>query len=243
MKVGVIPLTETSKQPCSYNRIAMLALIALMLHVFAFVSGRGYDTAAVQAAERGDTGAEVTEVQAILAGFGYTVAVDGVYGPQTEKAVRSWQKSNGLLEDGIAGPVTLASLRGAVRVGNAQQVTPTGGLQGRPFAPEGLSNCDEMKFYREQWGLPERFDAIGWRESNCRNEDGVKTFCCYGYWQNYISSHLSRQSAYRQRILTECQTDGYEDINSDTPEDKQRQACVTKVVYSISGYSPWSATA
>jgi|KBSMisStandDraft_5_1062788.scaffolds.fasta_scaffold74573_8 peptidoglycan hydrolase-like protein with peptidoglycan-binding domain len=76
------------------------------------------------AAEPGDRGAEVKEVQTILAGFGYTVTVDGVYGTQTTKAVRSWQKSNGLLVDGIAGPVTLASLRTAIRKGNAQQATP-----------------------------------------------------------------------------------------------------------------------
>jgi len=73
--------------------------------------------------ERGDRGAEVTEIQTILHGFGYSVKVDGVFGPATEKAVRSWQRSNGLQVDGVAGPATLASLRGAVRVGNARQVT------------------------------------------------------------------------------------------------------------------------
>jgi hypothetical protein len=191
---------------------------------------------AANAAEPGDRGVEVTEVQTLLKGYGYTVTVDGVYGPQTEKAVRSWQKSNGLRVDGIAGPVTMNSLRGAVRVGNATQVT---GLNGLPFAPGGLSKCDEMKFYRQQAGLPDVFDSLGWRESNCRNEDSIRTFCCYGYWQNYISSHLSRYSAYRTRILDECKTDSADDINSDEPLDKQRQACVTKVVYDISGLSPW----
>lgn len=63
-----------------------------------------------------------TEVQTILHDFGYTVTVDGSYGPQTEKAVRAWQRSNGLLVDGIAGPVTIASLRAAER-GSQQQVT------------------------------------------------------------------------------------------------------------------------
>lgn len=191
------------------------------------------------AVERGDTGPEVKEVQQILAEFGYTISVDGIYGPQTERVVRSWQRSNGLYVDGIAGPITTQSLRSAVRLGS-QQVAEPRGLQGKPFAPSGFSNCDEMNFYREQWGLPEIFNSLGWRESNCRNEDSVRTFCCYGYWQNYISSHLSRYSAYRPRILNECQVDGADDINSDEPLDKQRQACVTAVVYSISGLSPWS---
>lgn len=193
------------------------------------------------AVERGDQGSDVREVQTILAGFGYTVAVDGIYGPQTEKAVRSWQKSNGLVVDGIAGPITTASLRSATRLNNAQPVgdQPATGLNGLPFAPDGLSNCDEMTYYRQQWGLPDEFDALGWRESNCRNEESVHTFCCWGYWQHYISSHLSRYSAYRSRIINDCQVTGRTDIDSDFPLDKQKQACVTAVVYSISGFSPW----
>jgi hypothetical protein len=72
----------------------------------------------------GDEGIKVAQVQQLLQGFGYTVHVDGEYGPQTEKAVRSWQKSNGLQVDGEAGPATLSSLLKASRLNNAQQVTP-----------------------------------------------------------------------------------------------------------------------
>jgi hypothetical protein len=97
-----------------------------------------------------------------------------------------------------------------------------------------------MTFYRQQAGLPDVFDSLGYRESRCRNEDSVRTFCCYGYFQNYISSHLSRQSAYRDRIITECQVHGADDINSDNPLEKQKSACVTAVVYSISGLRPWA---
>jgi peptidoglycan hydrolase-like protein with peptidoglycan-binding domain len=39
------------------------------------------------------------------------VAVDGIYGPETEGAVRSFQASRGLTVDGIAGPATTAALR------------------------------------------------------------------------------------------------------------------------------------
>lgn len=211
----------------------MKKLVVLLL-ALAFIVGFATDAFATQ---RGDKGAEVTEIQTILKGYGYSVVVDGTYGPQTEKAVRSWQKSNGLTVDGIVGPATLGSLRGAVRQGNAKQVT---GLRGLPFAPDGLGDCDEMQFYRKQAGLPDRFDALGYRESRCRNEDGVRTYCCYGYWQNYISSHLSRNSLYRSRIINECLVTGADDINSDDPVEKQKQACVTSIVYAISGYSPWA---
>ena len=39
------------------------------------------------------------------------IAVDGVYGPETEEAVRSFQASKGLTVDGIVGPATIAALR------------------------------------------------------------------------------------------------------------------------------------
>ena len=38
------------------------------------------------------------------------IYVDGDFGPNTEKAVKKWQKQNGLLDDGIVGPITWNSM-------------------------------------------------------------------------------------------------------------------------------------
>lgn len=99
------------------------------------------------------------------------------------------------------------------------------------FAPPGLSDCDEMTWYRVQAGLPAKFDRLGWRESNCRNEDAVRTFCCHGYWQLYVSLHL-RDHRLASRYAA-CGVDSADDVNSDTPIDKWRQACAAKAVHDV----------
>ena len=60
---------------------------------------------------RGSRGAEVRNIQTRLKSWGYMEgAVDGIYGPKTEAAVRKFQQKNGLTPDGIAGPATLQKI-------------------------------------------------------------------------------------------------------------------------------------
>ncbi len=108
------------------------------------------------------------------------------------------------------------------------------------FAPAGLSNCDEMHWYRVNAGLPAAFDGIGWRESNCRNEEGVHTSCCWGYWQLSVAVHL-RDGRLAGKYHA-CGVYSRFDVDSDTPGDKRRQACAAKALYSVVGMSAWSAT-
>lgn len=107
-------------------------------------------------------------------------------------------------------------------------------------APDGLSNCDEMHWYRVNAGLPSAFDGIGWRESNCRNEEGVHTSCCWGYWQLNVALHL-RDGRLAGRYH-DCGVYSRFDVDSDTPGDKRRQACAAKALYSVVGMSAWAAT-
>ena len=60
---------------------------------------------------RGDRGSQVKQLQADLAAAGYPVGqIDGIFGRQTEAAVKSLQESQGLAVDGIVGPKTAAAL-------------------------------------------------------------------------------------------------------------------------------------
>lgn len=59
----------------------------------------------------GSTGSEVKTIQTKLKNWGYyNGSIDGVYGWQTESAVKSFQKKNGLTVDGVAGERTLNAM-------------------------------------------------------------------------------------------------------------------------------------
>lgn len=61
--------------------------------------------------KQGARGGEVKEVQRRLKNWGYySGSVDGIYGPATVRAVKSFQTKNGLTADGICGKATYAAL-------------------------------------------------------------------------------------------------------------------------------------
>ncbi|RSN21103.1 hypothetical protein DMC61_36275 [Amycolatopsis sp. WAC 04169] len=61
---------------------------------------------------QGATGAAVNRLQrALTAASGKTLAIDGAFGPNTEKAVRDYQTSRGLGVDGVVGQATWGALQ------------------------------------------------------------------------------------------------------------------------------------
>ena len=62
--------------------------------------------------KRGDRGWDVAAMQYILARRGYPPgAIDAVFGPMTDAALRNFQRAYGLSADGLAGPQTISALR------------------------------------------------------------------------------------------------------------------------------------
>jgi len=140
----------------------------------------------------------------------------------------------------LAALIGLGSAQGDYEVavrGEQVVITPVG-LHGQPFAPADWTGCLEMEFYRRQAGLPDRFDSLGWRESNCRNEDGVRTGCCHGYWQMWTDLHLRDHRL--APLMADCEITGPQDLNSDDPLEKQKQACAAKALYDVVGLQAWS---
>lgn len=58
----------------------------------------------------GQSGPEVKELQKRLVAAGYATGVDGDFGAGTDKAVKAFQKANGLPDDGVVGVDTAAAI-------------------------------------------------------------------------------------------------------------------------------------
>jgi peptidoglycan hydrolase-like protein with peptidoglycan-binding domain len=100
------------------KRVSLGALAALTVGPTASIaSGAGTTTSSPGPATTTENiivlteGSEGRQVQLLQQALG-NVTVDGVFGPQTEEAVESFQARNGLTVDGIVGPQTSAALRG-----------------------------------------------------------------------------------------------------------------------------------
>lgn len=63
--------------------------------------------------KHGSRGADVVSLQKKLIDKGYSIQADGIFGNATEFAVRSVQRSCGLIDDGIVGVKTAEALSGA----------------------------------------------------------------------------------------------------------------------------------
>lgn len=137
--------------------------------------------------------------------------------------------------DGPVATVTAPAERGALVEVGPPPIPPAVGLWGKPFAPAGLSRCDEMAWYRAQWGLPDHFDVVGFRESSCRNEVTSSTGCCHGWWQIH-RIHIG------ERHLEHCGIASVADLRGHAPIVKQRQTCAALAVYHAQGSDAWEAT-
>lgn len=81
--------------------------------------------------KRGARGQHVRNLQGLLVANGAFTAIDGDFGPATERSLRSWQGRAGIGADGVAGPVTWGRLLGPMpEVGNRHKGQAARNVQG-----------------------------------------------------------------------------------------------------------------
>lgn len=110
-------LTKTGNSVTKKVRDALIIIIVNIL-ILLMIAIPSRLTASPQATEAtavlsrlGSRSDEVRQIQTKLKAWGYyTGSVDGIFGTQTQTAVKAFQRSNGLTADGIVGTKTLRAL-------------------------------------------------------------------------------------------------------------------------------------
>ncbi|WP_203341052.1 peptidoglycan-binding protein [Planococcus beijingensis] len=119
---------------------------------------------------------EVELLQWTLDHYGLETAVDGIFGPQTEKNVRQYQADKGLRVDGVAGTNTWAALYGE----HDKPADPEGELPAElrnlmDIAPEhqfilrqgsARIEVELLQWTLNEYGLPTTVDGIFGPETN-----------------------------------------------------------------------------
>lgn len=137
----------------------------------------------------GDSGAKVKKLQQALQILGhYTGSIDGKYGDGTTAAVKAFQKTQGMSQDGIAGKVTIKLLFGeeAANAGSSSKKYETERLNwfkgGADVIPKGATfTVKDVKtgrtFTAKRWSGSNHLDA------EPADKDATRTMKeIYGHW-------------------------------------------------------------
>ena len=135
------------------RRIFMIGIMTLsILSIICYIFLKNNEVEALS--KYGSRGDEVTQIQTKLKRWGYYNGnIDGIYGSQTQEAVRYFQRKNGLTVDGIAGPNTLKAM-GIYSSSNSSSSTSSnssdlnllariiyGEARGEPYAGQVAVRC------------------------------------------------------------------------------------------------------
>lgn len=136
----------------------------------------------------GEQGETVTRIQQLLNKYGYlsSANITGYYGEVTEKAVKSFQSSNGLAADGSVGRQTMNRLTGDhVKKAGSSGSSGGSGKGGTVKGGSGVSGL--LSIARSKLGRPYVYGAKGPNSFDC---SGFVYYCLNqaGVRQSYLTS-------------------------------------------------------
>ncbi len=147
----------------------------------------------------GDEGDTVKRVQEILIKLGYLAkgSATGYFGDVTDKAVKSFQKNNGLYADGNVGRKTMAVLTG----GNGKTSSGTSSGSVETGSANGGSVKSLLKVALSKLGCPYKYGAKGPDKFDC---SGFVYWCLnqVGVKQSYITSYQWRTIGKYKKITS-----------------------------------------
>ena len=118
--------------------------------------------------KRGAKGADVRKLQKLLKQHGYSLSVDGDFGPTTHKVVIKFQQDKGLLSDGIVGNKTWSALLQVPKKWEPEEPLP-------PI----LKQAKDLGY--EIWNEPYRLWLFGIRSKETQSNKFDDTLGCYYY--------------------------------------------------------------
>ncbi len=102
------------------KKLTVQIILLFIINILLIIMFSRLPSAEAVAYKLGSQGSTVSQIQTKLKNWGYySGSVDGIYGTQTQAAVKKFQQKNGLTADGIAGTKTLEAIGISTSSGNA----------------------------------------------------------------------------------------------------------------------------
>ena len=167
--------------------ISILITTFILLISFASISNASYSspyTEPTYLVKKGSSGTGVKWVQDMLNHNGYSLTCDGAFGAKTYNAVISFQKSKGLLVDGIVGSATRQALKK-----NAYSSLSTGAVNGYRYTSANINfrNGPGTSYYSK--GILNKGTKVYVYDVRKDGWAYIKYNNSYGYiYSNYLST-------------------------------------------------------
>lgn len=173
----------------------------------------------------GSSGSDVRALQEALRKAGYNIAADGVFGAETQNAVRQYQSAQGLGVDGIAGQQTFGSLG----IGNGGS-TAGGGSSSGGYNNSGLTT-DQIVEMQNYYGT--KADGL-WGQNSTAAAGGLNA---QQAWQQY-QQQKQEQAQQQETMLPEMMgfEDFYNRMGGADFEKKLRESINASVQQAVNSY-------